>query len=92
MRRLYQIYDRVGGGVVGPILDQANDAAAIRAFRDALSDERSQLAKHPGDYDLLFLGEQTPDGVVNCEDRCVVVTGGAMAVVSDINGGIRAES
>lgn len=56
IKRLYTVYDNVAESATGPLLVFPNDAAARRAFQDALTGETS-LAAHPQDYDLCCVGE-----------------------------------
>lgn len=56
--RLYQLYDTVSETVVGPIMAQHRDAAAIRGFNEILADTRTEPGQHPADFNLLCLGEQ----------------------------------
>lgn len=64
-KRLYQVYDIVAGTVIGGIVQETNDAPAIRSFTDALRNKDSILAQHPEDYQLLLLGEQFSSGLIN---------------------------
>lgn len=59
--KLFQMYDTVAKGPIGPIFAIKSEAAAIRMFRDGLTDEKSNLATHPEDYELHQIGEQDPD-------------------------------
>lgn len=57
MKKLYVVWDLVALAVVSGVLVYAGDAAAVRAFGDALSDPQSPYAKHPKDFALVCLGE-----------------------------------
>lgn len=54
-RRLYQMRDSVACCMIGLVFVENNDSAAIRQFDQALQDDRSQLSRTPGDYDLVCL-------------------------------------
>lgn len=78
--RLYQMRDRVAGGMLSGVLLERSDAAAIRGFADAVSDVRTPMAKHPEDYDMMFLGEQEDDGtLLPVVPPILVVTGQAVS-------------
>lgn len=52
---MYSVYDKAAGSFNIPFF-QLNDRVAIRSFMDLVRDERSQVSKHPEDYDLWCLG------------------------------------
>lgn len=54
---IYAVRDVVSTSIVSGLILEFQDAPAIRAFHDALSDSGSPMAKHPADYVLLDLGE-----------------------------------
>lgn len=77
---LYQAYDKVAQLTFGPIIAQKRDAAAVRIFTDALSNAKTDLAQHPGDYELLQLGEQDEEtGQIEAIAPRVVATGAQWA-------------
>lgn len=59
--RLYQIYDRAAQLAVGPIVRAKNSTVALRMFHGACADPKTDLAAHPADYELLYLGDQDDD-------------------------------
>lgn len=82
---LYQVFDKVSGLVLGPIMAFGHDAPAVRMFTDALRDPGSGLSKHPDDYVLLQIGEQNPDGELVDNGMCprTVVTGSIVMTMVD---------
>jgi hypothetical protein len=63
-KRLYMVYDVIACTIIGtPILERA-DAAAMRAFNDALANPESLLGQHPKDFNLLYLGSISADGAL----------------------------
>lgn len=55
-KNLYCAIDKVAQTTVGAIIQETNDAPAIRAFYDALRAEGSLLEQHPADFDMLLIG------------------------------------
>lgn len=51
---LYAIWDIIGQSIVG-VFTQRADPAARRAFQEALQDQRTEMSRHPEDYELLAL-------------------------------------
>lgn len=77
-KRLYTLFDVVSEAVLGGIIQEVNDVAASRTFYDALTASDSPLAKHPADYNLLYVGTLHEDGVITDGDiapRPVVARG-----------------
>lgn len=64
MKRLYQVYDLVAATIIGGMIQEVNDAPAIRAFGDALGTKDSILAAHPEDYELRYLGTIDDHGFI----------------------------
>lgn len=60
-KRIYAIFDKVAEQMIGPMVVLPNDPAARRMFQDALLGEGSNLATHPADYSLFFLGTVNTD-------------------------------
>lgn len=54
--QLYTVYD-IKAETHFPPFAASNTAEALRIFGDLLTDERSQLSKHPSDYRLFRVGE-----------------------------------
>lgn len=74
--QLFQIYDRTAEQVVGPIIAANRAAAATRNFQEVIKDERTELAKHPMDYELRHIGEQnTDDGSITPVRVTTIYTG-----------------
>lgn len=53
---VYSIFDSVANAFIPPFF-MANDAMAIRACSDALTDSNHQFFKHPTDYTLFRIAE-----------------------------------
>lgn len=56
------VYDRVAEATVGPVITTPTVGVSVRMFQDVVRDERSAMALHPADYDLMQIGEI--DGMV----------------------------
>lgn len=54
--KMYCIYDHIGMVAAKPFLLQNNEVA-IRAVKDAMSQNDADFAKHPEDYSLYCIGE-----------------------------------
>lgn len=54
--RAYSVYDRKGLIYHPPFFCVA-DGVASRMFHDLVNDQQTQIAKHPADYVLFFIGE-----------------------------------
>lgn len=77
MQKLYIIWDRVAEAFIGGIILQRSDAPVVRMFNELLADPQTQLAKHPADYDLRFVGTIDDDGSVIGAGHVVISTGQA---------------
>lgn len=55
-RYIYAIIDNVANDILGGLIIQRADAAAIRLYGDIASMPESIMGKHPEDYDLVRLG------------------------------------
>lgn len=79
MKTLYGINDRLAKDLVGHsmyiVFAFRTDHQAVRYFADAILDEKSALAKHPADYELVKLAHISDDGEITAIDRAVVITG-----------------
>ncbi|WNK13937.1 MAG: nonstructural protein [Microvirus sp.] len=85
MKNLYMVYDTVAQCVVGGIIQEPNDAPAIRAFHDALGDKNSFLASHPADYNMMRIGYINSQGIITTEENTLpstVAHGAAWAATS----------
>lgn len=74
---LYMVYDLLAGCVIGQIVQAATDAAATRDFHEALSNKESTLARHPADYNLIFIGTLGEDGELDTDSNKRTVAQGA---------------
>lgn len=78
MKIVTAIYDNVAESLVGQVLMlHAHEAAAIRMFRDILSNKDSDIGRHPHDYDLFQLGiihDEAGRNMIDSDFR-VIITG-----------------
>lgn len=58
VRRLYQIYDLEAEIVMGHPFVDVRDNGAVRTFHQLLSDQRTELSKHPDHYELELVAMQ----------------------------------
>lgn len=56
-KQLYVVYDVISLETIGPVFMEGHDAPAIRAFSDAILSDKTDLSKHPHDYELRYLGD-----------------------------------
>lgn len=86
MKYIYAIRDRVANDLAGyfPLVCMRTDAQAVRYFGDSIASEKSAMAAHPQDYELVKLGTITDDGRINSHDPEIIITG--TALVSMIEG------
>lgn len=80
MKQIYGIRDRLAGALVGNamylLMCFRTEQEATRYFADAIFDEKSILAKHPADYELVCCGTLDEDGtIVQLDTPAIVVTG-----------------
>ncbi|WNK12418.1 MAG: nonstructural protein [Microvirus sp.] len=76
VKNLYCVLDVVAKQVVSGIIQESNDAPAIRAFYDALRQPESLLGQHPADFVLLYIGGlDTTDGTMLFGETTTVATG-----------------
>lgn len=68
---IYVVYDRTADQLGGVML-QALDAPAERAFMDAILDDKTNMSRHPDDYELLCIGSIQHDNSVRGDVRVVV--------------------
>lgn len=82
MRRLYSLYDIVACTIVGPLMVDRADAPVIRNFHDMLAHKDT---RHPADYQVLYLGNITDEGVIiPANERTVVATGAGWLAAQEI--------
>lgn len=75
---VYAIYDKIADAYVGndhQLMVMKHPAAAVRLFQDVLKDERTNVNKHPEDYEMHRLGFL--EGNTLKPDFEVVLTGAA---------------
>lgn len=80
MKTVYAIRDRLANDLVGAqmytLFVFRTNQQAVRYFADAILDEKSQLAKHPGDYELIAVGEIDDNGeLLAAKEPLVIITG-----------------
>lgn len=56
-RGIYAIYDNVAKSIIGMLHMHSHEAAAVRMFVDVANMDKSMIATHPQDFDLVCLGE-----------------------------------
>lgn len=87
MKRIYAIRDRVALDLVGMhmylLMCFRTDQEAARYFADAINDTTSILNKHPGDYELIYLGNVDPEGNLDALTGArgspqIIITGDAL--------------
>lgn len=54
--RMFSVHDKAAGAFLQPFAEKTR-ASAIRAFSDAVNDEKSQFFAHRADYTLYEVGE-----------------------------------
>lgn len=58
MRSLYIIRDNLANSILNEVIQaHASDASAVRTFSDIINLPNSPIAAHPGDYDLVCIGQ-----------------------------------
>lgn len=79
-RRIYAIRDRIALDLAGyyPLVVMRTDAQAVRYFGDSLAETKSSLGAHPGDYELIYLGEIDDDGTIRAQSPELVITGSTL--------------
>lgn len=79
MAFIYAVLDTVAGATTGALVVQRSDAPMIRQFHDALAEPKTPFYSHPGDYNLVCLGEISEDGcaIQSFDAPRVVATGAA---------------
>lgn len=81
MKTIYAIRDRIAGDLAGyyPLVVFRTDQQAIRYFGDSLNAEKSALAAHPQDYELIQIGRVEDDGQLHAMPTpTIVITGTAL--------------
>lgn len=81
MKHIYAIRDRIANDLAGyyPLVVFRTDQQAVRYFADSLQQERSALAAHPADYELIKCGSIDDDGQLHQLERpVVIITGDAL--------------
>ena len=84
MRELIAIVDRLAGDIVGPIQLFPHDAPAIRMFSDVCLDNRTAIAQHVEDHELVSLG-QIDDSQIVTPNRRVIITGAQWKAAQNAN-------
>lgn len=92
--RVFGVYDYKGQMLIGSLQLAPTDAVAIRAFSDAMQGDQ-QLARHPEDYCLVFLGvldeefctiDPEPSRAIVMDGRAVMERAAAAMAASSGNG------
>lgn len=84
IRIIYAVRDRIANDLAGtfPLVVFRTDAQAVRYFGDSLATERSALAAHPDDYELVKLGTLADDGAIEPITPQIIITGAALVAAS----------
>lgn len=85
MKTIYAIRDRIANDLAGyfPLVVFRTDAQAIRYFHDSIfQGEKSALAAHPADYELISCGHLEDDGTINGFETKIIITGDAIVAVA----------
>lgn len=86
---IYAIRDRIANDLAGyyPLVVFRTDAQAVRYFGDSLAQEKSAIAAHPGDYELVHLGMIFDDGKITPEQTPrIIITGAALIAAAEPKG------
>lgn len=78
MKTIYAIRDRIAHDLAGyfPLVVFRTDAQAVRYFGDSMAGEKSAIAAHPDDYELIECGKLDDDGTITGYPKPrVVITG-----------------
>lgn len=81
MKKIFAIRDRVANDLLTmqmyTLMTFKTNEQAARYFADAILDKSSVLNRHPGDYELLYLGTVDDNGylIPNTPDPALVLTG-----------------
>jgi hypothetical protein len=68
---LFSVKDKVSD-TFGKILEQNNNAEAMRSFSDIVKNPESVISKHPQDYDLYLVGTfDTSSGITDQIITCL---------------------
>lgn len=57
MNHIYALLDTVARDILGGLHIFRHDAAAVRWFCDLAANEKTAIAAHPTDYELVYIGE-----------------------------------
>lgn len=66
------VYDRVAEAPTGPVISTPTVGVAVRMFQDVVRDERSAMAQHPADYDLMQIGYLEGITLIACDPQVLV--------------------
>lgn len=85
MKYIYAIRDRIANELIGSsmyiLFAFRTDQQAVRYFADCILDEKSILAKHPNDYELIQLGwfaENEAQEYIEARAPKIIITGSAL--------------
>lgn len=81
MKTIYAIRDRVANDLAGfySLLTLRTDAQAVRYFQDSMNLDKSAIAQHPQDYELIACGEIEDRGTIHAHgEPRIVITGEAL--------------
>ncbi|QCQ85142.1 nonstructural protein [Blackfly microvirus SF02] len=81
-KMIIAIVDTLANEVTGPLWTWQNAAPAIRQFGDLVTDQKTQIAQHPEDYDLVQVGILEDDLTITPRKE-VIITGRAIKAAQD---------
>lgn len=86
MKNIYAIRDRVANDLAGyfPLVAFRTDAQAVRYFGDSAIQEKSAIAAHPLDYELIKCGSVSDDGYITALPVPeIIITGTALVATRE---------
>ncbi|AXH76702.1 MAG: nonstructural protein [Microviridae sp.] len=78
MKNIYAIFDTLAQDTLGGLHLFAHDAQGVRLMMDILKDERTDVARHPGDFELRCYGALDTQGIV-AETRVIITAAACKA-------------
>lgn len=84
-KKIYAIRDRIANDLAGyyPLIVFRTDAQAVRYFTDSLTADKSALAAHPDDYELIMCGTVEDDGNIHSTPPTIIITGASMRAMME---------
>lgn len=76
-RSLFVIHDKVAETFIGQIIVERHPAPVCRIFHALLADNKTSLAQHPQDYNVVHIGYIEDDGTITPIAPLIIATGAA---------------